>query len=160
MTNYCLPLTLGSGSVILSVFPSAYLSGHISNYIMFSSIFAKIALLTISMNSGFIGGFIFPMITIATMCGLIMNNTYPSVPLGMTFACFMAVSVCVCLLQCSNISFSASKIYSIFTSYFIYIMIIISYIFISYIITKKTDTLYTKQNINIIIYISIIIIYI
>jgi H+/Cl- antiporter ClcA len=90
VTNYCLPLTIGSGSTLLSAFPTVYLQGNISNYIMISSAFAKMALLTISMNCGFIGGFIYPMITIATICGLVCNNMYPGIPLGMTLACFMA----------------------------------------------------------------------
>ena len=91
ITNYCLPLTIGSGSTILKNFPSIYLNGDISNYTMIVSAFAKMALLSISMNCGFIGGFIYPMITIGTIAGLIAHNTHAEIPLGMAFSCFMAV---------------------------------------------------------------------
>lgn len=57
---------------------------------MISSGFAKAFCLGVSMNGGFVGGFIFPIITIAVMCAVVCNNMYPQLPLGMCLGCFIA----------------------------------------------------------------------
>ena len=129
ITNFCLPLTVSSGSTILSSFPIAYLNGHISTSNMLASVFIKIVLLSISMNCGFIGGIIFPLITIAVMLALICYKSYPGIPLGMCLACFVASMQCsllplpytfcsICALLLSLGPNQASTVFvSVLTSY-------------------------------------------
>lgn len=49
------------------------------------------------MNGGFVGGFIFPMITIGVIAGMIWYQIYPCAPIGLLIGCFLAsVPAAIC----------------------------------------------------------------
>ena len=62
------------------------------------SIIAKIFVLGASMNSGFVGGFVFPQITIGIMCGIVTYNIFSDfMPFGLAVGCWLpAISAGIC----------------------------------------------------------------
>jgi H+/Cl- antiporter ClcA len=44
----------------------------------------------VSMNCGFVGGFVMPLISIGLITGVLCHKQYDDIPLGMAVACFMA----------------------------------------------------------------------
>jgi H+/Cl- antiporter ClcA len=58
--------------------------------LLMSTAFARMFTLGVSMNCGFVGGFIFPIFTIGLIVGVMAHNQYPDVPLGLTVCCFLA----------------------------------------------------------------------
>eukprot|EP01035_Chromulina_nebulosa_P017930 gene17930-23552_t len=87
---WALPLTIGNGSMVITSIISYGKQNKLSKSLLVSSLFAKMFTLGISMNGGFVGGFIFPIITIATMAAVLSHLLYPDIPLGLFLGCFMA----------------------------------------------------------------------
>mmetsp|Transcript_12716 Transcript_12716/g.21287 ORF Transcript_12716/g.21287 Transcript_12716/m.21287 type:complete len:175 (-) Transcript_12716:45-569(-) len=56
--------------------------------------FARMALLGVSLHSGFVGGTIFPFITLGVIAGVAAFQHYPSIPLGLFVASFMVAIPC------------------------------------------------------------------
>ena len=90
LTNWALPLTVGNGSLTLKAIISFGYQGLLSDKLILCSIAAKMFTLGVSMNCGFIGGFIFPQIQIATMVGMYMHSHYDYIPVGLCVSCFIA----------------------------------------------------------------------
>lgn len=63
---------------------------HISESLLLQSSFAKMFCLAVSINCGMIGGFIFPMLTVAIMAATIAFQNYPDIPFLLFICCFMA----------------------------------------------------------------------
>lgn len=81
-------MTVGNGNQTLKSL--IRLSPDLPLDLLMSTAFARMFNLGVSMNCGFIGGFIFPMFTIGVIVGVMAHNQYPDVPLGLTVACFLA----------------------------------------------------------------------
>ena len=116
--NYALPLTLGDGTLVIKQLiqyghnyastpptlpfplPSdttppptlSHLVNHetISTHLIVASAFAKMFVLGVSLNSGFVGGFVFPTILIGVMTGVVCYQLFPYLPLGLCISCFLA----------------------------------------------------------------------
>jgi len=117
--NYALPLTVGTGSLVMPAvikfghnyiqppksIPAEYLpyippginvpgsdntGGSITPHLLLCTGFAKLFCLGVSMNCGFVGGFVFPTILVGTIAGMLFYQWQPTVPLGMCVACFIA----------------------------------------------------------------------
>lgn len=111
--NYCLPLTVGDGNLVIKqiiqyghnyvtppstppptlqpLFPAVNTDNSISTSLLVSSLFAKMFVLGVSINSGFVGGFVFPTILIGIMAGVVCYQLFPdTIPLGMCISCFLA----------------------------------------------------------------------
>lgn len=90
LVNWALPLTVSNGSLVLQPIIKFGYSKAISTNLLLCSLFAKMFVLGVSMNCGFIGGFIFPQLAIGTMCGIVMHQMYDYVPIGLCISCFIA----------------------------------------------------------------------
>lgn len=91
--NYVLPLTVGSGSMVVSSVVKFGGQKLLSVHLLLCSAAAKIFLLGVSMNCGFIGGFIFPQIAVAMMSGVICFQLYgesQGLSLGLCVGCFLS----------------------------------------------------------------------
>ena len=115
--NYALPLTVGSGQLALpavikyghnyvanpieippippDVIPSdipipTLPKGSITPGLLVCTAFAKLFLLGVSMNCGFVGGFVFPTILIGAISGVLFYQWFSTLPLGMCVACFIS----------------------------------------------------------------------
>jgi H+/Cl- antiporter ClcA len=91
--NYVLPLTVGSGSMVVSSVVKYGGQSKLSTHLLLCSAAAKIFLLGVSMNCGFIGGFIFPQIAVAMMSGCICFQLYGEtygLSLGLCVGCFLS----------------------------------------------------------------------
>ena len=101
--GWVLPLTIGDGNMSLpaivsltfnqiqheqgnTLFPDQYMTAHL----LVCSGFAKIFCLAVCMNCGFVGGFVFPLITVGAMAGSCASLLYPYQPQGLYLGCFMA----------------------------------------------------------------------
>jgi H+/Cl- antiporter ClcA len=97
VVNYALPLTIGNGNQVVSPMISYAVQNKLSTSLLVSSGFGKAFTLGMSMNGGFVGGFVFPLITIGAMAGLVCSQLYPSLPLGLCLGCFIGglpASIC------------------------------------------------------------------
>lgn len=105
--NYALPLTIGNGSMVISSIVGYGAQGYLSNKLLVCSIVAKMFVLGVSMNGGFVGGFIFPILTIGIMTGVLCHQLFNEVPLGLSVGCFLAAlpsSVCPMPFTLSGLS--------------------------------------------------------
>ena len=59
-------------------------------HLLLNCLFAKMFTLAVSLNCGFAGGFVFPMLSIGTFSGCIMSLYYKHYPVGFCVSCFMA----------------------------------------------------------------------
>jgi len=116
--NYALPLTVGDGNAVIK---QVIQYGHnyatppktppptlqpllpvistdaLSPNLIVASAFAKMFVLGVSLNSGFVGGFVFPTILIGVMTGVVCYQLFPYIPLGMCVSCFLsAVPAGIC----------------------------------------------------------------
>ena len=89
-TNYALPSTVGNGSMLVSTLVTDAYNGTVSKDLLIKTCFARGALLAISMNCGFIGGFIFPLLTIGVLVGVISHELLPDAPYGLFLTCFIS----------------------------------------------------------------------
>jgi H+/Cl- antiporter ClcA len=87
--NWALPLTCGNGQDLLGVIIKNGANGSYNVPLLLRTGFARMLLLGVSLNSGFIGGLIFPMLTMASCAGTVMYQYYDYVPLGLCVGGFM-----------------------------------------------------------------------
>lgn len=89
--NWVLPMTFGNGNMILHKVIEMTYKDELGWQLICASAFARAFILGVSMNSGFIGGFIFPMITIAVLLAMVCfkHNVY-DLPFGLCISCFIA----------------------------------------------------------------------
>lgn len=87
LVNYALPLTVGNGNQTLSNIIRN--TNNLSSELLISTAFGRTCTLAISMNCGFVGGFVFPLIAIAIICGVVMFQQHESYPLVMCISCFL-----------------------------------------------------------------------
>ena len=122
--NVALPLTIGDGALViekiiqygyyynggapeipesvLPLLPAGFIppegpTGSLDPHLLASTAFAKLFLLGVSMNCGFIGGFVFPMILVGVIAGVMCFQFFPYLPIGFCVSCFMAAvpgSIC------------------------------------------------------------------
>lgn len=100
--SWVLPLTIGDGNIAFAPIISLTFQqvqsytmddlpgGNMTAHLLICSMFAKMFSLGVSMNCGFVGGFVFPMITIGCMAGSATALIYYEQPPGFCIACFMA----------------------------------------------------------------------
>ena len=100
--SYVLPLTIGDGNMTLSNIVkltyyqtladngSVTVNGkYMTVHLLLCSAFGKMFALAVSMNCGFVGGFVFPMITIGALAGCVAALLHPTLPMGLIVGCFM-----------------------------------------------------------------------
>ncbi len=92
--NWALPLTVGNGNLIFPFLIKAGLHGDVSQKLLVCTGFARMFLLGVSMNCGFIGGIIFPFLTMGYISGTIMYLNYPYIPQGLCLGTFMISIAC------------------------------------------------------------------
>lgn len=88
--SWVCPLAVGDGNMVLAPIVKFGAMKLISQHTLITSAFAKMLSLAISMNSGFIGGFVFPMIAVGAMSGVVAYQQYDYLPLGLCIGCFLA----------------------------------------------------------------------
>lgn len=89
--NYAMPLTVGNGNIVLPHIIKYGMQGTLSTHTLITAGFARILLLGVSMTSvGYVGGFIFPTLTIAIIAGVICYQQYSYLPYGLCIGCFLA----------------------------------------------------------------------
>ena len=88
--SWVCPLAVGDGNMVLVPIVKYGALQMISQHTLITSAFAKMLSLAISMNCGFIGGFVFPMIAVGAMCGAVAYQQYDYLPLGLCVGCFLA----------------------------------------------------------------------
>lgn len=89
--NWALPMTFGNGNMLLHNVVKMTYHDELGWDILCCSAFARAFILGVSMNSGFIGGFIFPMMSIAIFLAMVCykHNMY-NLPIGLCISCFLA----------------------------------------------------------------------
>jgi H+/Cl- antiporter ClcA len=88
LVNYALPLTIGNGHLV----SSALIKGttQLNPRLLRCTIFGRSFTMAVSMNCGFVGGFVMPLISIGLVCGVLCHKQYDNIPLGMSISCFLA----------------------------------------------------------------------
>lgn len=97
LVNYALPATVGNGSMMLTFFIKYGAStdpDSMSKSLLLSTGFGRMFLLGVSMNCGFVGGIIFPFITMGTIAGAYMFKFYSWMPKLLCIATFMVALPC------------------------------------------------------------------
>ena len=96
--TYCLPMTVGNGDSIFDPLLIFSFQQKISIRIVLMSVFGRLLTLALSLYSyGFIGGIVYPLLTIGFMTGIAYYLYFPSLPYGFCIACFSA-SIPSCLV--------------------------------------------------------------
>jgi hypothetical protein len=86
-----MPLTVGNGNQLLPSIISYGARKELSTHQLVTAAFARMLTLGLSMNCvGFVGGFIFPTITIAIMAGMVCYQQFDYLPVGLCVGCFIA----------------------------------------------------------------------
>ena len=131
--SWVLPLTIGDGNLgcsaaIQLTFQQLQYEGgstddgdKMTARLLIDCIFAKMFSLGVSLNCGFAGGFVMPMITIGTFAGCIMSLFYTSQPMGFCVSCFMAavpagMDVLVIVYMCNIRYFNYTYMYISFNA--------------------------------------------
>jgi hypothetical protein len=88
--------------------------------------------LGVSMNCGFVGGFVFPTLLIGNIAGVLFYQWFPVVPLGMCVSCFIAaVPAGICPMP---FTLAGLAIFTLFNGLYqtvpIYIATLISYLMV------------------------------
>jgi len=91
--NWALPGTYGNGELINSWVVESEIHGSgvdpISTSLLIYTALARMFLLGVSMNCGFIGGVIYPFLTMGTIVGVVAYKMHNEVPLGLFVSVFM-----------------------------------------------------------------------
>jgi H+/Cl- antiporter ClcA len=82
-------LTCGNGQDLIGVILKNGSNGSYSIPLLLQTGFARMLLLGVSLNSGFIGGLVFPMLTMACCAATITYQYYDYIPLGLCVGGFM-----------------------------------------------------------------------
>lgn len=93
--NWALPGTVGNGNLVNSwVIKYGGVQGELGDNLLMCTGFARMALLGISMNCGFVGGIVYPFLSMGIVCGAVAYQHYPEVPLGLFISAFMVALPC------------------------------------------------------------------
>jgi H+/Cl- antiporter ClcA len=93
--NWALPGTVGNGDLTNNwVIKFGGIHGELSTHLLLCTGFARMALLGVSMNCGFIGGIVFPFLSMGIIAGTVAYQHYPEVPLGLFISAFMVALPC------------------------------------------------------------------
>lgn len=112
LVNVALPLTVGDGNMVISkviqygynyagsppqipaalvpLLPVNLSDGSLSPNLLICTAFAKLFLLGVCMSCGFVGGFVFPMVLVGIIAGVMCFQQFTYLPLGFCVSCFMA----------------------------------------------------------------------
>jgi H+/Cl- antiporter ClcA len=88
LVGLALPLTLFTGTDQLGIILKNV--GSLGIWLLVATLFAKMIAFAVSSASGFIGGPIFPILFLGGLSGVIINQVFPEVPLGLAFTCMLA----------------------------------------------------------------------
>jgi chloride channel protein, CIC family len=88
LVGVALPLTLFTGSDQLGTILDNV--GSLGIWLLVATLLAKMFVFSVSSESRFIGGPIFPILFIGGLAGVIVNAFVPEVPLGLAFSCMLA----------------------------------------------------------------------
>jgi H+/Cl- antiporter ClcA len=88
LVGVALPLTLFTGSDQLAIILENV--GSLGIWFLVATLLAKMVTFAVSSASGFIGGPIFPILFLGGLSGVIINQVFPEVPLGLAFTCMLA----------------------------------------------------------------------
>eukprot|EP00606_Chrysophyceae_sp_TOSAG23-5_P000118 GSChrysophyteH2.ASY1.ANO1.959.1 assembled CDS len=135
LINYSLPLTVGGGGMVYKPFiPSGVPlpdvnNGTIDTNLLISTAFAKLFILGVSMNCGFVGGFVFPTILVGAIAAVVCFQWYPTIPLGMCVACFIsAIPAGICPMPFTLAGVAIFTLYNgLYQTVPIYIATLMSY---------------------------------
>jgi H+/Cl- antiporter ClcA len=92
--NWALPATVGNGNLIFDWIIKFGINGGITQKLLLCTAFSRMFLLGVSMNCGFVGGIIFPYLTMGLISGAIMAVNYPGIPVGLCLGTFMISIAC------------------------------------------------------------------
>jgi H+/Cl- antiporter ClcA len=88
LVGVMLPLTMFTGSDQLTVVLDD--SGTLGVGLLIALVLAKILAFAVSQASGFVGGPIFPALFLGGTAGVVVNQVFTGVPLGLAFTCMLA----------------------------------------------------------------------
>ncbi|MFZ0013737.1 MAG: chloride channel protein [Acidimicrobiia bacterium] len=88
LIGFALPLTNFTGSDQLEVVLQN--ASTIGVGLLIAILVGKVIAFSVSAAGGFIGGPIFPILFLGGTAGIILNQVFPSLPLGLAFACMLA----------------------------------------------------------------------
>ena len=88
LVGVMLPLTMFTGSDQLTVVLDD--AGTLGVGLLIALVLAKILAFAVSQASGFVGGPIFPALFIGGAAGVVVNEVFTGVPLGLAFTCMLA----------------------------------------------------------------------
>jgi H+/Cl- antiporter ClcA len=88
LVGVMLPLTMFTGSDQLTVVLDD--AGTLGVGLLVALVLAKILTFAVSQASGFVGGPIFPALFIGGTAGVVVNQVFTGVPLGLAFTCLLA----------------------------------------------------------------------
>ena len=137
--SWVLPLTIGDGSLGTSAAirltfqqrhsPTDDGTQYMTPEVLLHSLIGKVFTLAVSLNCGFSGGFVFPMLSIGTFAGCVMALYYTSLPTGLCVSCFMAaVPAGICPMPFSLLGIAVYCFYfGIYQTVPIFVSIITSY---------------------------------
>lgn len=131
--NWALPLTIGNGKETIGPIINQGASGFYSEKLLLCVGFSRMVLLGLSQNCGFIGGIVFPMLTIGAVAGTICNIHYPEIPLGMCVSTFMAAIPCGLLPMPMTMVWLLINIFflGVYQAVPVFISVLVSYLIIS-----------------------------
>ena len=91
-----MPATVGNGKLVFTwiLKYGAIQSPLTSENLLMCTGFARMFLLGVSTNCGFIGGVIFPFLTIGMIAGAVASQEYPDLPVGLCVSTFMVAIPC------------------------------------------------------------------
>lgn len=142
--SWVLPLTIGDGNMTLpsivkltfeqveATAQGSSTTVYITAHLLTCSVFAKMFALAVSMNCGFVGGFVFPMITIGAMAGSVASLLYPAQPIGFCIGAFMAaVPAGICPMPFTLLCISVFCLYfGLYQTVPLFIAVITSYLLV------------------------------
>lgn len=89
IVNWALPATASNGDMVFGWIVNFGKTSSISKELLICTGFARILLLGVSMNCGFVGGAVFPFFTMGVIAGTVMYRNNPHIPLGLCISTFM-----------------------------------------------------------------------
>eukprot|EP01032_Pedospumella_encystans_P020341 gene20341-23105_t len=93
--NWALPGTYGNGELVNTwVIKYGGIYGELDDNLLLCTGFARMVLLGISMNCGFVGGIVYPFLSMGMLAGVVAHQHYPEVPLGLFISSFMVALPC------------------------------------------------------------------
>ncbi|KAK9816449.1 hypothetical protein WJX72_000470 [[Myrmecia] bisecta] len=90
LIGIAMPLTFGSGSAQLGQMIAQTQAGRLSAGLLAASMFAKMVTFAVCFSTGFVGGFVFPVLFIGGAAGTLVYKLCPWLPWGLCFSCMFA----------------------------------------------------------------------